>query len=95
MGEKMPCAGVTSPNPMMKDMSYAAVMARRGEIMKKALGVEYGEFERGGVSFDYEAMMTKAAYPFDEVRKVQQEVGVGDTPLLELRNVTEIGRAHV
>ena len=88
----MPCAGVTSPNPMMKDMSYAAVMARRGEIMKKALGVEYGEFERGGVSFDYEAMMTKAAYPFDEVRKVQQEVGVGDTPLLELRNVTELVR---
>lgn len=77
---------------MAKDMSYAAVMARRGEILRKALGVEYGEFEQGGVAFDYEAMMKKAAYPFDEVRKIQKEVGVGDTPLLELRNVTELVR---
>lgn len=73
-------------------MSYSAVMARRTEIMRKALGVEYDEFQRGAVAFDYEAMMTKAAYPFDEVRSIQREVGVGDTPLLELRNVTELAR---
>ncbi len=73
-------------------MSYGAVMARRTDIMKKALGVEYDEFQRGAVAFDYEAMMTKAAYPFDEVRSIQREVGVGDTPLLELRNVTELVR---
>ena len=77
---------------MAKDLSYAAVMARKGEIMKKALGVEYEEFEQGGIVFDYEAMMTKAAYPFDEVRKIQKEVGVGDTPLLELKNITELVR---
>lgn len=77
---------------MAKDVSYAAVMARKGEIMKKALGVEYGEFEEGGIVFDYEAMMTKAAYPFEEVRKIQKEVGVGDTPLLELKNITELVR---
>ncbi|HHW26081.1 MAG TPA: PLP-dependent lyase/thiolase, partial [Firmicutes bacterium] len=77
---------------MAKDLSYAAVMARRGEIMKKALGVEYEEFEQGGIVFDYEAMMTKAAYPFEEVRRIQREVGVGDTPLLELKNITELVR---
>lgn len=77
---------------MTRDMSYSAVMARRSEIMKKALGVEYGEFLRGPVAFDYEAMMEKAAYPFDEVRRIQREVGVGDTPLLELKNVTELIR---
>ncbi len=77
---------------MAKDVSYAAVMARQSEIMEKALGVEYGEFEEGGIAFDYEAMMTKAAYPFDEVRKIQKDVGVGDTPLLELKNVTELVR---
>ena len=77
---------------MARDVSYAAVMARKSEIMKKALGVEYGEFEEGGIVFDYEAMMTKAAYPFEEVRKIQREVGVGDTPLLELKNITELVR---
>ena len=77
---------------MAKDMSYKAVMARRGEILKKALGVDYSEFMHGPVAFDYEAMMTKAAYPFDEVLRLQREVGVGNTPLLELRNITELVR---
>ncbi len=77
---------------MSRDVSYAAVMARKGEIMKKALGVEYEEFEKGAVAFDYEAMMTKAAYPFAEVQAIQKDVGVGDTPLLELKNITELVR---
>jgi hypothetical protein len=38
-------------------------MARRAEIMKKALGVEYDEFETGGIEFDYEALMTKPPIP--------------------------------
>lgn len=75
---------------MARDLSYAAVMARRGEIMRKALGVEYQEFFRGKIAFDYEAMMSKAAYPLEKVREIQREVGVGDTPLLELKNVTEL-----
>ena len=29
----------------MRDMSYDAVMARNGEIMKKALGVDYSTYE--------------------------------------------------
>ena len=32
---------------MAKDMSYEAVMARKGEIMKKAIGIDYDEFESG------------------------------------------------
>jgi cysteine synthase len=75
-----------------KDLSYDAVMRRRGEIMRKALGVEYGEFLRGNIVFDYEGMMTKAAYPLDKVREIQREVGVGDTPLLELKNITDLVR---
>lgn len=77
---------------MAKDLSYDAVMRRRGEIMRKALGVEYGEFLRGNIVFDYEGMMTKAAYPLDKVREIQREVGVGDTPLLELKNITDLVR---
>lgn len=77
---------------MARDVSYGAVMARRGEIMRKALGMQYEEFMRGRFAFDYEAMMSKAAYPLEKVREIQREVGVGDTPLLELKNITELVR---
>ena len=77
---------------MARDLSYSAVMARRSEIMRKALGVDYDRFLRGKIAFDYEGMMTEAAYSLDKVREIQREVGVGDTPLLELKNVTELVR---
>jgi len=77
---------------VFRDLSYNAVMARRGEIMKKALGLEYDEFIYSDIAFDYEGMMEKAGYSLDEVRRIQQQVGVGNTPLLELRNITELVR---
>ncbi|MDP2873307.1 MAG: 2-amino-4-oxopentanoate thiolase subunit OrtB, partial [Bacillota bacterium] len=72
---------------------YAAVMARRGEIVRRAVGIDYSAFERGPLSFDYEAMMTRTGFSIDETRRIQRETGVGDTPLLELRNVTRLVRA--
>lgn len=75
-----------------KPMSYHAVMARRGEIMRKALGVDYDQFIKGRLVFDYERMMEKAGYSLEEVRAIQRETGVGNTPLLELRNITELVR---
>lgn len=77
---------------MARDVSFGAVMARRTQIMQKALGVDYGQFMRGKIAFDYEGMMSRAAYPLEKVREIQQEVGVGDTPLLELRNLTALVR---
>lgn len=77
----------------MKDNTYAAVMARRNEIMKQALGLDYGEFESGGLAFDYEGMMEKAGYSLERVREIQKETNVGDTPLIELKNITAAARA--
>ncbi len=77
---------------MPRDLSYKAVMARRGEIMKRALGIEYDEFIQTKIAFDYEGMMRKAGYSLDEVRKIQRETGVGNTPLLELKNITRLVR---
>ncbi len=34
---------------------FDAIMARRGEIMRKALGMDYSEFEQSPIAFDYEA----------------------------------------
>lgn len=77
----------------MRDMSYDAVMARNGEIMKKALGVDYLTYESGNIAFDYECLMADTGLTLDDVRAAQRRVGVGDTPLLELRNLTALARA--
>lgn len=77
----------------MRDMSYDAVMARNGEIMKKALGVDYSTYESGNIAFDYECLMGDTGLTLDDVRTAQRRVGVGDTPLLELRNLTALARA--
>ncbi len=72
----------------MKDMTYAGVMSRKNEIMKRALGMDYEKFEGPGISFDYEKMMEQAGYPMEEVRRIQRSTNVGDTPLMELKNLT-------
>ena len=76
----------------MTDNSYQAVMARRNEIMKKAVGLDYSRYSRGNIAFDYQAMMAESGYSLDEVIAVQQETGVGNTPLYELSNITRLVR---
>ena len=77
----------------MTHTSYQEVMSRKIEIMKRALGLDYGEFELGGIAFDYEEMMRKAGYSLDEVKAIQTETNVGNTPLIELKNLTAAARA--
>lgn len=77
---------------MNKDMSYAAVMARKNEIMKQAIGIDFDVFESGSISFDYEKMMRETGYSLDEIQKIQAETCVGNTPLVELRNLTKLAR---
>jgi len=71
---------------------YASVMARKGEIMKKAIGIDYGIFESGSIAFDYERMMKEAGYTMEEMRKIQGAVHVGNTPIIELPNITALAR---
>ena len=76
----------------MRDMSYEAVMGRKNEIMKKAVGIDYSLFESGSVSFDYEKMMKETGYTLEEMQKIQGETGVGNTPIYELKNLTALAR---
>jgi len=69
-------------------------MARQNEIMKKSLGMDYEQFVRGPIAFDYESMMSGTGYTLEKIRQIQREVGVGNTPLLELRNITELVRRN-
>ena len=72
---------------------FDEIMGRRGEIMRGALGMDYSRFERSPVAFDYEAMMSDHGYSLDDIKRIQAAAGVGDTPLLELRNMTDLVRA--
>ena len=73
---------------MMKDNSYAAIMARKNEIIRNSVGMDYESFEKPGIGFDYEAMMAATGYTLPELQRVQALFSVGNTPLIELRNLT-------
>lgn len=77
---------------MKRDMSYKAVMARRNEIMKRAVGIDYDEFNLTPLAFDYERMMEKVGYSLEEIETIQRDSGVGNTPLLEMKNLTRLAR---
>jgi cysteine synthase len=73
-------------------MDYASVMARKGEIMKKSVGIDYGKFESGGIAFDYAGMMRETGYTLEEMQRIQRDAHVGDTPIIELHNLTALAR---
>ena len=76
----------------MKDMSYNAVMGRRAEIIKSAVGMDYSRFESGSIAFDYEGMMKATGLDINEVRRIQESFAIGHTPLIELKNITALAR---
>ena len=73
---------------------YASVMGRSNDIMKKALGLDYANYESGSVAFDYEALMADTGYTLEEINKIQSKTAVGNTPLIELRNLTALSRKY-
>jgi cysteine synthase len=72
--------------------SYQAVMSRKQEIMKKAVGIDYSRFEIEGIAFDYEKMMHEVGYSLEEIKNIQQKTCVGETPLIELKNINRLIR---
>lgn len=79
---------------MKLDKSYEAINARKNEIIKNAMQIDYDQFELPGIGFDYEAMMRKAGYSIEEMQEIQLEHGVGNTPLIELKNLTALARQY-
>lgn len=81
-----------SSTVLEKDISYEAVMARKNEIMKNAIGLDYSSFEEDGVGFDYEKMMNETGYTLKDIESIQSEYAVGNTPIIELKNLTNLAR---
>lgn len=71
-----------------RDTSYAAVMARKNEIMKSSMGMDYDDFIQSPIAFDYERMMRETGYTLQDIIRIQRETKVGNTPLFELHNLT-------
>jgi cysteine synthase len=68
-------------------------MSRKNEILKNATGIDYGRFEISPISFDYERLMNSCNYSFEDAVQILQEAGVGQTPLVELKNITKLIRS--
>ncbi len=77
---------------MTKDNSFSAVMARKAEIIRNAVGVDYKQFESGSIAFDYEKMMASTGYTLNDVVEIQRGFAIGNTPLIELKNITTLVR---
>ncbi len=77
---------------MNNDKSYKSLMARKNEIMKNSVGIDYLKFESGSIAFNYEKMMSEASYSLEEIINIQNDVAVGNTPIIELKNLTALAR---
>ena len=77
---------------MSRDNSFSAVMARKNEIIRSAVGVDYKQFESGSIAFDYEGMMASTGYTLEDVAEIQRGFAIGNTPLIELKNITALVR---
>lgn len=78
----------------MPGTDYTSVLARRDEILEATTGIDYRRYTEGGMSLDYEGLMRATGYGPDHVRRIQHDRGVGGTPMLELRRITELVRQH-
>ncbi len=74
--------------------NYTEFMNRRNEIMKKSVGLDYNKYEYNGIGFDYELMMNDQGYDIEKIREIQNSNMVGNTPLVELKNITKYARKY-
>jgi cysteine synthase len=60
--------------------------------MQKSVGINYLQHEKDYLNFDYEALLSEGGFTLEEIRKIQNDNGVGKTPLKECRNITNLAR---
>jgi cysteine synthase len=72
---------------------YEEIMAIKGEIVRDAIGLDYERYVTGALAFDYEQLLADTGYDVERVRAVQERTAVGNTPLIELHNITQLARS--
>jgi cysteine synthase len=78
---------------MNQGSSYATIMSQRHEIMRASAGIDYAAYATGVLAFDYERLLADTGYDVESAARVQHSSAVGDTPLIELNNITRLVRA--
>lgn len=73
---------------------YSEIMNDKKRIMMDSVGIDYDAYEFEGIGFDYEKMMDDQGYQIDKIREIQKKNMVGNTPLVELRNITAYARKY-
>ncbi|MCG6878571.1 MAG: PLP-dependent lyase/thiolase [Deltaproteobacteria bacterium] len=73
--------------------AYSEVMSKKKEILLRSTGIDYDAFEMSPISFDYSQLMNSCGYSLRTVRKIFRETGVGQTQLVELKNLTDLVRS--
>lgn len=63
------------------------------EVIYRATGIDYAQYESGGLGFDYERFMEQEALDWDDVHRIQRDGKVGQTPLFELHTLTKLIRS--
>ena len=77
---------------MSTHADYQATMAERAAIMHASMGLDYGRYVTGALAFAYERLLADTGYDVESARQVQSKTAVGNTPLVELENITELVR---
>ncbi|MFT5701656.1 MAG: cysteine synthase [Desulforhopalus sp.] len=78
---------------MSNDLSYQAVMDQKPAIMRASVGIDYSKYTTGELAFDYEKMFVDTGYDLEKIIEIQRATAVGDTPMVELKNITELARS--
>lgn len=73
-------------------MNPQDLILRKQEILLKAMQLDYESFRLSEVAFDYEAMMESTSFTMDEARTIQHQLGVGNTPLLRLDQLSTLAK---
>jgi cysteine synthase len=77
---------------MNRHSSYATIMSQRGEIMRTSVGIDYAKYATGVLAFDYERLLVDTGYDVESAARVQRSTAVGNTPLIEVHNITKLVR---
>jgi 2-amino-4-ketopentanoate thiolase beta subunit len=75
------------------DNIYDMAKSRRNEILRGATGIDYQRYEISPIAFDYEGLMSSCQFSMADIQRILEETGVGHTPLIELKNITEFIRS--
>jgi cysteine synthase len=77
---------------MSTGTGYAEIMAQRADIVRASIGLDYAQYTTGAIAFDYERLLADTGYDIAAAAAVQSATAVGNTPLLELHNITALVR---